>query len=255
MMGDAASSAIVYFAALYMLAGTLITAYLWKEGAMTRNATAGLAVLAVLFGFVLGALIMPAEFFGIANIVTGSQTVTIGIAAVCTVLALTLIVGRTFCGHVCPVGSIQELAYRIPVRKTPVRSTYPFELVRLLVFVSALVASLYAIDIVGFSGSYDFFTLTISTWSAVFAGLLVIAAFFYRPVCRAICPFGLLFSVAAHFSRYRLRRTDACISCRKCEKACPVNASSRGASKRECYLCARCTCICPAEGALHYSAD
>ena len=233
LMGDAAFSSASYFAALYMLAGTLLAAYLWKEGAMTRPVALALSVLAVLFGFVLGALIMPAEFIGVANFVSGSQAMTAGIAAIIAVLALTVLVGRTFCAHVCPVGAVQELAYGLPVRKTAIRHTRIPEAIRLFVFASALLAALYALDIAGFTGAYDFFSLTLSTWAVLFTGLLVIAVFVYRPVCRAICPFGLLFSLAAQFSRYRLKRTGACTGCRRCEKACPAGAAGKDASNRE----------------------
>jgi len=77
--------------------------------------------------------------------------------------------------------------------------------------------------------------------------------FLYRPVCRILCPFGVLFSVFAEFSLFRLRRTDACISCRKCENVCPAGTARAEDPKRECYLCGRCIDTCPKEEALVYS--
>jgi len=103
-----------------------------------------------------------------------------------------------------------------------------------------------------YTGAYDFFSLTLTAGLFVFAALLLLSAFLYRPVCRFLCPYGVLFSLLSHVSRYRLKRTDACIKCRKCEKVCPVHVTEAGASKRECYLCGRCTEVCPVKGAIEY---
>ena len=52
---------------------------------------------------------------------------------------------------------------------------------------------------------------------------------------------------------FKLQRTDAGIECKKCEKACPTDEAKRDDGKAECYLCGRCTDICPVAGALKYN--
>jgi polyferredoxin len=126
------------------------------------------------------------------------------------------------------------------------------ELVRLAVFVITVIAAIYLIDLMAMTGLYDLFSLTLSVGFVVAAGLVVLSVFLYRPVCRILCPFGVLFSLFAQFSWFRLRRTASCISCRKCERVCPACTAGAGDSKRECYLCGRCTDACPKEGALVY---
>ena len=73
------------------------------------------------------------------------------------------------------------------------------------------------------------------------------------PQCRIICPYGLLLSLAAGISLFSLQRTDACIDCKCCERNCPVDEAKLNDRKAECYLCGRCTDVCPTAGALQYN--
>ena len=143
------------------------------------------------------------------------------------VIAFTLVAGRAFCGAICPVGSVQELAYTVPGKKVKIRRTEIPELIRLAVFAATAIAAFYLIDLMAFTGLYDLFSLTLSASLLVAAGILLLSVFVYRPVCRFLCPFGVLFSLPAEFSLFRLRRTEACISCRKCEKACPAGVAGK----------------------------
>ena len=240
------------FAVIYLLAGTLLAAVVWKSRAMSRKVAVGTVMMSALFGFIILAPLMPMEFPGIVSIATSGQTLAPGIIGILAGIGLVLLVGRTFCGHLCPVGSVQELAWNVPGKKIDIRKTRYLEVFRAGVFVVTVIGALWYVNLMEYTGIYDFFSLTLSTGLVVFLVLLLLSVFIYRPVCRGICPFGLLFSIPAHFSLYRLRRTGACISCRKCEKACPAHVAGKDSSKRECYLCARCTAACPVPGALEY---
>jgi len=240
------------YALCYMGAGSLLAAYLWHAGVMTRRIVLGVAGLSTLTGFVFLAPIMPMELGGIVNVVTGVSPLNVGIIVICAVIALALLLGRTFCGQICPVGSLQELVYAIPVTKFVIRRTTVLALIRLVVFIATVAAALFLIDLMAFTGLYDLFSLTISVLLIVAAGIMLLSVFLYRPVCRILCPFGALFSILAEFSVFRLRRTKTCISCKKCEKACPAKTAGKHDLKGECYLCGRCTEICPANEALEY---
>ena len=240
------------FAIVYLLAGTVLAACVWKSGYMSRKIAVATVAMSALFGFVVLAPLMPMEFVGLVNIVTQSQTLAPGIIGILAGIGLVLLVGRTFCGHLCPVGSVQELAWNVPGRKIDIKKTRYLEGLRLGLFAATVIGALYYINLMEYTGIYEFFSLTLSIGLVVFVLFLALSVFLYRPVCRGVCPFGLLFSIPAHFSLYRLRRTGACISCRKCEKACPAHVAGRDTSKRECYLCARCTAACPVPGALVY---
>jgi ferredoxin-type protein NapH len=255
LSGAAGSASASLFAAAWLLAGSVLGAYAWRRGAVTRPLALALAGTSALVGFAVLAPLMPVEFVGLVTLVAGGGSL-LAPAAVGGLggIALAFAVGRTFCGHVCPVGAVQELAYAAPVRKYIVQHPRSLEAVRAVVFVASVGAALSLVNLMAYTGVYEFFSLTVSTGLAVFAGLLGLSAVVYRPVCRTLCPFGLLFSLPAHLGRFRLRRTAACVDCRRCETACPAGAAGRDASKRECYLCGRCVGACRVAGALAYTA-
>jgi len=170
------------------------------------------------------------------------------------VFLLAVVFGRFFCGYLCPVGAVQEIAYLAPVPKFNLRQKKVFMLIRAAFFVVfLLLAFLFSASLLALFGIRDFFYLILTAGSAVFIAVLLVSVVFYRPFCRLVCPYGVLLSVAAWKSFFKLRRTEACIECRKCEKVCPVDEAKRKDGKSECYLCGRCTDICPKEGALIYS--
>lgn len=239
-------------ALLYAATGSLLTAYLWHAGALSRPIILVIAAVSVATGFVLLAPLMPLEFAAVVSIGTGTSGPTLATGIILTLILLAIIFGRTFCGHLCPVGSLQELAYAVPGKKLVYGRTGWPEWIRLAVFIIATVAALFLVDLMEYTGLYQFFSLTLTAGFWIGLGLVLISAFFYRPVCRILCPFGMLFSLAAACSRFRLRRSGSCIGCDNCTKVCPVNTAGGRDSKRECYLCGRCTAACPIRGALHY---
>ncbi|MEN6341505.1 MAG: 4Fe-4S binding protein [Methanospirillum sp.] len=253
LLSDAATSASV-FAAVYLLAASTLAAYSWRRGAMTRSLALALSGMSALFGFAVLAPLMPVEFVGLVTVAAGGGSgLTPGAVGVLAGIVLALVIGRTFCGHICPVGAVQELAYAAPVPKHVVRHSRYLEAVRVGIFLASVVAAISLVNLMAYTGVYDFFSLTASAGFVVFGGLLALSAVVYRPVCRGLCPFGLLFSLTARVSRFRLGRTAACVDCGRCETACPVSVAG-GDARHECYLCGRCVEACRVTGALAYAA-
>ncbi len=249
-LGEMASGTL--FSLIYMISATALTVYLWKSGNISRAVSRCILVLSVISGFVFLAPLMPMEFTGMIHLALSTQALTPGILGILFVLILAFFAGRTFCAHICPVGSAQELTSEISQKKIGNSQYRTFEIIRAGIFLVTVIAGFYYINLMEYTGIYDFFSLTLTAGFFLFAALLVLSIVIYRPVCRILCPFGVLFSVTAHFSRNRLERTPACIHCKKCEKICPAHCAEEGASKRECYLCGRCTEKCPVKGALVY---
>lgn len=164
-------------------------------------------------------------------------------------LLLVLIFGRLFCGWGCQIGVIQDLLYRIRVKKIKA----PFwvtNTVRILVFAAMIAfAFVFHVDILGYVDPFKIYF----SFAAVNLGFLIIltalSVFIYRPWCSLACPFGLIAWGVDKFSFLKLRiNNDSCTNCGACERKCPTGAATglrEGQKLSECYLCDRCREACP----------
>jgi polyferredoxin len=241
-------------ALVYTLAMVGVLAFLWHRGRITRALAAAVLVVSAVFGF-LFASVPPWQFqlllLGDTRHLGGPLIFAFLILGL--LLLLTLVFGRIFCGSICPLGALQELASLAPVPKAKPRVKSALYAGRFIVLGVIIVAALFlSVSVLAYLGVMDLFLLSFTLGSLAMLTLLVISLFFYRPFCRILCPFGALLSLAGLASRFKIRRNPSCTECGKCEFACPADEAKREDLKGECYLCGRCVEICPVKGALTY---
>lgn len=193
-----------------------------------------------------------------------------------TLMLFGVTMGRLVCGLLCPFGLIQDLLYRIPVKKVKVperadRILRYLKYVILTVFVILLPA--FARDAYGaakpwfckyicpagtLEGGIPLVALNpglrrlaggLFLWKVfilvlVIAGSVVIPRFF----CRYLCPLGAFYSLFNRFSMYSMKvDSSACVSCGRCEKECPMAVKvTQDINCAECIRCGRCADVCPA---------
>jgi ferredoxin-type protein NapH len=240
---------------LYALIMIMVGALLWYSGRWNRRIGYALMVVTLGFGFLILAPIMPYQFqmLVLGDVKGLGGPLVAAVIGIVVVLALSLIFGRMYCGYLCPVGAAQEVASRISPRSVRVTRKTATGGVRLVFFGAFLfVAYAFSYGLIYPFGIPDFFALTISAAFFAFVVILLVSLAVYRPFCRIICPFGALAAFSAMPGIFKIRRTDSCIDCRKCERVCPTDEAKRTDLKGECYLCGRCTDACPTEGALRY---
>ncbi|MDP5240183.1 4Fe-4S binding protein [Uliginosibacterium sp. 31-16] len=181
------------------------------------------------------------------------------------VLALTL--GRYFCGWICPLGTLQELARKLgqklfrKVRITlPARIDSPLRWLKYVVLVWALVFTwktgtliirpydpwaAYAHGFAGWSEVWAEFSAGVS----ILLGSLIIGLFIDRVFCKYLCPLGAFLGLTAKLGLFSIKRNgEGCLVCNKCEKTCPVNIpimAMHAVRSAECIGCLTCTTTCP----------
>lgn len=196
-----------------------------------------------------------------------------GLVIFLTIIGVSLILRRSFCSWICPVGTLSELLWKSGFRLFSRNIRAPKWLDRLLrgtkylllfFFLYSIVYSMPPQAVNAFIYSdynkiadvrlLDFF-LHPTTLSLGIILVLVLCSFPLRsPFCRFLCPYGALLGLAAFFSPVKVtRERKNCVSCGVCTQVCPsyipVMEKERVFSE-ECIGCWRCISHCRAEGAL-----
>lgn len=186
-----------------------------------------------------------------------------------SIFALMTFIGvKLVCGWGCPVGTLQELLYRLPLLGWLKKKKVPFGIsnsIRIILFVLFLVFLSQLFFDWEDQSLYRYFNpFRLFEWNfRVTAPIFVILIFGfslinYRPYCMFVCPFGLFSWLIQDLSIFRIRvNRSTCLECGKCARACPSGAAQgimeRKTFKADCFACGRCINICP-NGSLEYKA-
>lgn len=183
-----------------------------------------------------------------------------------------VLVGRFFCGWICPMGLLQDLMYLIPAPRLALPRFLRWLKYAFLIAGVGLVAYWAGKDVLYFFCAYcptatlevilpDMISRqdwALDTWRllrfSVLIFVLVIVIFNVRWFCKAMCPVGALVAFLNKFSLFAIRLDPAaCIHCGKCDKACPMGVPVEDCSRTgravnrhtECIECLKCQQVCP----------
>ena len=192
-----------------------------------------------------------------------------------------LMLGRTICGWLCPLGLIQELLHKIPtpkIKKSSVTHVLTYlKYVMLAVF--AVAVPLWfglkqgkavpgfckyicpagtlegAVGLLSNPGNSDLFGLLGIFFTRKFVIMMIIGlacVFCYRSFCRFLCPLGAIYGM---FNRLAVAGVkvdaDRCTHCGACAMNCRMDV--RHVGDRECINCAQCMDVCR-QGAISMKA-
>lgn len=194
-----------------------------------------------------------------------------GLTILIMAIALSLLLRRSFCGFLCPLGALSGLLHRLGLRLGI--SVRPWKWLSLLLSLPKYYLLWRILEMFGGMSVHDIGVFLRSPYNmvadskmllymsnltpamlallgALVVGSVIIPGFW----CRGFCPYGAFTGLFALFSPAAIRRDPkTCISCKRCEKACPsripVHEKTR-ISGPECVGCAECTSACPVDGCL-----
>ncbi len=192
-------------------------------------------------------------------------------------IGLTLVLGRFFCGWVCPIGTLLDIIRPLAFwQKKAGRSlgsgfhSGKNSPVRYFLLGGLVLAGFFSIQALGWLDPLVIFHRTanaltsnyfavqqpalhslLSVVSLVFLAIVLLELWQPRFWCRNLCPLGALLSLVSRFSLLNRKVTTACTLCGDCRRVCPMNAIPREAhetSYADCTMCLECEDSCPNQG-------
>ena len=194
-----------------------------------------------------------------------------------TVVAVSLLLRRSFCSWICPVAAVSECMWkggfrlfrrnwRLPVKLDIALRSLKYILMAFFIYGIAIAMNSSALLDFIHSDYHKIadvrlmnFFLHISPFAFGVILIIVISSFILRnPLCRYLCPYGALLGLTAVLSPLRItRNSDTCISCGACSQACPAYIDvmhKTSVASPECIACWRCVSHCRFNNALSMSA-
>ncbi|MBQ8229675.1 MAG: 4Fe-4S binding protein [Clostridia bacterium] len=180
-----------------------------------------------------------------------------------------LLLGRTICGFLCPIGLGQELLYKIKTPKlkkskvTRVLSYLKYVLLVALVVIVPLVFAVpgfceYICPAGTFEGGVGLLSNSenegllailgpLFTWKFMLLVLIVVASIFiFRAFCRFLCPLGALYGFFCRIAMLGVKiDKNKCTDCGLCIGVCKMDTKRVG--DHECIQCGACISVCPAK--------
>ena len=189
-------------------------------------------------------------------------------------LFLSALFGPVVCGWICPFGSVQEWVGSIGRKlfKKKYNTFVPGRLDKALRYLRyvVLVWVSYMTIVTGklFFQDYDPYFALFNLWTgevAIIGALVLVATlvgslFVERPFCKYACPYGAFQGIFNLFRVFGVKRNaPTCISCKACDRACPMNieVSTVGTVRdHQCITCLKCGSedACPVESTVVLSA-
>lgn len=198
-----------------------------------------------------------------------------GLVIFLAAITISLLLKRTFCSWICPIGTISEGLAKIGKKifgrnfKIPNWLDYILRSIKyilLSIFVSLILFGMSGAEAVAFMNSpYNMlsdvkmlrFFQNLSILGITVIGILILLSILYENFwCRYLCPYGGLLGLFSMLSPFKITRNkQTCIECGKCTASCPNRIIVEQAGRvwsPECTGCLNCVLQCPIKETLTF---
>ena len=204
----------------------------------------------------------PAGF--LQNLASSRTLWLAGLGSAAVLVVLTLMLGRVFCGWICPFGFLLDMVGKV----TPTFGLPRF-LKKRMIKHGLLASAVGTGACLGFQPfctvcpigslcrSYGPNGILTGAQMAIFPAVAALEAGERRSWCRYFCPVGAVLALAARIGLVKIvigARQCKKFSCMRCADVCPVGIIDRSALQQgispkiptsECIMCLRCVDQCP----------
>jgi MauM/NapG family ferredoxin protein len=179
------------------------------------------------------------------------------------ILVMTILLGRVFCGWLCPLGALLMLVDKISRTITKIRFFKKLALKRtkiihllqpmryfwlIFIVVAFVLGSGWVLFLTPFAlFSHEVVRILQRAVPWVLIGIIVCTLLFSRLWCSVLCPTGVLLSLVARLRLFRYKIAGNCVQCGKCTQNCSVAAApaDTGIVGEGCLSCGDCQRACP----------
>ena len=246
----------------FLLTATAAIILLARGKVSTPVRIVGLIILFAIFGIFLGihpsplcAITKSLERYRMSGFIPPAM-----IVMAAAMILLTVAGNKVYCGWICPLGSLQEIVFRLPVPLKKIKlSFFISNSIRLSLFILFIIYLIsFGTNIYNLFNPFELFHWHADTYIiAVTTVVLLTSLIYYRPFCHFLCPAGLITWFFEQVSILRINKNKArCTYCEKCIKESPCCAIGAIINDQtitpDCYACGKCIESCPEE-ALSFS--
>ncbi len=197
-----------------------------------------------------------------------------GLTIFLAALTIAVLLRKSFCGWICPVGGLSNLCERLLRSVSAKRfAAFPAWLDRPLLLLKYVLLGFFLYIIVWqmdlrsvTAFQHSFYNLSVDARmlrffleptvlaGAITLSIVALSLLFRNFWCRYLCPYGALLGLLALAGPLRVQRdAQRCIACRRCDDVCPaaLKVSRRKVVRAcECVGCMDCLEACPHDDCL-----
>ena len=221
-----------------------------------------LGITFIVFGIFIGihpsplcALTKPLARYQVIGFIPPPMIVMVGAMVVFSIIG-----NKIFCGWICPLGCLQEIAYKISKGLKKIKLSFiTSNSVRFSILALFFIYLFtFGMNIYDLFNPFELFHWHLDTSILIIISfVIVVSLFYFRPFCHFLCPAGLLTWIFEHTSLFKVHvNRGRCTRCKKCIQESPCNAIDPILNEHsivpDCYACGTCIEACP-EDAISFS--